>query len=899
MVSVGETVAAKAVYNPDLPIKWNAEQVWRVEPDRADDRRPNPDAVHVRPIGRYENREFSGREDRRHKTDSDRPHSRPAESRSRSPPFSRSHNSVHPKDPSQVNKMAVRLVNVEDHDCPPDPSYAVGVILLGCPPPNDLFERCVGSTSDTKPRPFTKCINMLTISQEGLRAVGSDWIPDLDGPDPGKNPQTLINTAIRACKDMIGLDLSECTRWYRFLEFRYSRSEGQSWPSVDELFSKGERWGTACEEIDQSHFQSTSATSKHSTQQNADPKGDSKKTQTSDEDSDDQPPHRVVVYFMPDIWSIMPNKRCWEAIKAKYQDPNSYCTPKDTFISSKVSEPVPTGNVESKNSEIDTSTKNELQEGEKKSMDALEPSPFEDIDSIKKETEEEGGVADNDEKFGEWTELEDPRKLHHSKVDINSLKVSELREQLSARRLDASGLKNQLFNRLKAALQEEKEDEERKAEEERAAAAAEAEAAAAAAAEMAAKEATLIAVGKPEDADVGGAASNEKPEIKLPVLPEQPSLIVQLKQNSSFSLVVCSLEIRALCANVINENRRLYYRGLTDVPDVSSAGVSINTIAKSDAKDSGGRTSASTSRASTKRPFEPTHDQLFTDLNGAPLSNIDDEEYLQELVRGGDAILEDGDEDEDYHRNVSAGVIVYGGTTVLPSESAGAHVAASETFLKQLRRVETQVLRLQQTVKTQNATLAALRQENSAIPRLQQKLKRANATADYYHNRCRDRRSTLSSTLQQLEAQACILESTSNTLRSVARRVKRDLSVGESSKSSPSSLASRRTSSRTPSVAPQSTTNSYRPKRDPPPRPEGLTGSKADLKTPDDVLDASTFIPPESTIELEEASTKVEAGQPGGLEEMAHSSTEESGVGPTLNNEFDVNSEGSLESAPE
>uniref|UniRef100_A0A5K3FG72 SAP domain-containing protein n=1 Tax=Mesocestoides corti TaxID=53468 RepID=A0A5K3FG72_MESCO len=654
MVSVGETVAAKAVYNPDLPIKWNAEQVWRVEPDRADDRRPNPDAVHVRPIGRYENREFSGREDRRHKTDSDRPHSRPAESRSRSPPFSRSHNSVHPKDPSvttdafrsilsapvlstqlstvrdlrasdlaamykmisppiylyrlkclwqdsfsitqpfqstkdvrfhQVNKMAVRLVNVEDHDCPPDPSYAVGVILLGCPPPNDLFERCVGSTSDTKPRPFTKCINMLTISQEGLRAVGSDWIPDLDGPDPGKNPQTLINTAIRACKDMIGLDLSECTRWYRFLEFRYSRSEGQSWPSVDELFSKGERWGTACEEIDQSHFQSTSATSKHSTQQNADPKGDSKKTQTSDEDSDDQPPHRVVVYFMPDIWSIMPNKRCWEAIKAKYQDPNSYCTPKDTFISSKVSEPVPTGNVESKNSEIDTSTKNELQEGEKKSMDALEPSPFEDIDSIKKETEEEGGVADNDEvplifcivalfdwycvaayamtrylvtvysclssftflqiffqKFGEWTELEDPRKLHHSKVDINSLKVSELREQLSARRLDASGLKNQLFNRLKAALQEEKEDEERKAEEERAAAAAEAEAAAAAAAEMAAKEATLIAVGKPEDADVGGAASNEKPEIKLPVLPEQPSLIVQLKQNSSFSLVVCSLE---------------------------------------------------------------------------------------------------------------------------------------------------------------------------------------------------------------------------------------------------------------------------------------------------------------------------------------------------------------------
>lgn len=109
--------------------------------------------------------------------------------------------------------MAVRLVNVEEHNFPSDPSYAVGVILLGCPPPNDLFENCVGSTSDAKTRPFTKCINMLTISQSGLRAVGGNWVPELDGQNPATNPRTLINTAIRACKDMIGLDLSECTRW--------------------------------------------------------------------------------------------------------------------------------------------------------------------------------------------------------------------------------------------------------------------------------------------------------------------------------------------------------------------------------------------------------------------------------------------------------------------------------------------------------------------------------------------------------------------------------------------------------------------------------------------------------------------------------------------------------------
>ncbi len=95
---------------------------------------------------------------------------------------------------------------------------------------------------------------------------------------------------------------------------------------------------------------------------------------------------------------------------------------------------------------------------------------------------------------------------------------------------------------------------------------------------------------------------------------------------------------------------------------------------------------------------------------------------------------------------------------------------------------------------------ATLRKENGEIPRLQEKLKKANATADHYRNRCRDRRSTLSSTLQQIEAQACIIDSTLNTLRSVSRRVKRDLHADDAPAASSSS--SRHSTSRTPSVAP-------------------------------------------------------------------------------------------------
>lgn len=175
---------------------------------------------------------------------------------------------------------------------------------------------------------------------------------------------------------------------YRFLEFRYSRSEGQSWPSVEDLFAKGERWGS-CMEVSEAdvHSKSTdlptskrssiaksteksdfsSATSKTNKtsgdkqeticdsskpkcEDNTSSKPDSKTANKSKnnvatdkpilDDSDSLASHRVVVYFMPDIWSIMPSTHQWEKIKTKYQDPSSYASPKEE-TSSKESVPIP------------------------------------------------------------------------------------------------------------------------------------------------------------------------------------------------------------------------------------------------------------------------------------------------------------------------------------------------------------------------------------------------------------------------------------------------------------------------------------------------------------------------------------------------------------------------------
>ena len=45
-------------------------------------------------------------------------------------------------------------------------------------------------------------------------AIGGPWSPSLDGADPENDPQVLINTAVRTCKALTGVDLSQCTQWY-------------------------------------------------------------------------------------------------------------------------------------------------------------------------------------------------------------------------------------------------------------------------------------------------------------------------------------------------------------------------------------------------------------------------------------------------------------------------------------------------------------------------------------------------------------------------------------------------------------------------------------------------------------------------------------------------------------
>ncbi|CAL8100479.1 unnamed protein product [Calicophoron daubneyi] len=70
--------------------------------------------------------------------------------------------------------------------------------------------------------------------------------------------------------------------------------------------------------------------------------------------------------------------------------------------------------------------------------------------------EAETSVADASMEETEESARSDMEPTHYSKLDVNSLKVNELRNELAARKLDTKGLKVNLVSRLQTALDEEK-----------------------------------------------------------------------------------------------------------------------------------------------------------------------------------------------------------------------------------------------------------------------------------------------------------------------------------------------------------------------------------------------------------------------------------------------------------
>ncbi|KAL4609546.1 cell cycle and apoptosis regulator protein 2-like [Arapaima gigas] len=108
-----------------------------------------------------------------------------------------------------------------------DSAYTAKVILLSMPSLEELYQRCCGLSQDQHDTQGsivhpTALIKFLLAEMGGeLRVLGGHWCPKEDGPHPSKDQLSLVRTAVRCVKEQAGLDLSPCSQWYRLAEVKY------------------------------------------------------------------------------------------------------------------------------------------------------------------------------------------------------------------------------------------------------------------------------------------------------------------------------------------------------------------------------------------------------------------------------------------------------------------------------------------------------------------------------------------------------------------------------------------------------------------------------------------------------------------------------------------------------
>ncbi|XP_030057893.1 cell cycle and apoptosis regulator protein 2 [Microcaecilia unicolor] len=108
-----------------------------------------------------------------------------------------------------------------------DSAFSAKVLLVTSPGLDDFYRNCLAYIEDPEgwnenlEHPSKHIKFLLGKKREEAITIGGDWSPSLDGADPERDPLVLIRTAIRCTKALTGIDLSRCTNWYRFAEFRY------------------------------------------------------------------------------------------------------------------------------------------------------------------------------------------------------------------------------------------------------------------------------------------------------------------------------------------------------------------------------------------------------------------------------------------------------------------------------------------------------------------------------------------------------------------------------------------------------------------------------------------------------------------------------------------------------
>ncbi|CAH8579629.1 unnamed protein product [Schistosoma turkestanicum] len=943
MVEVGDNVAASAVYQPHMPIKWSAEKVWRVEERRGKSRdkaeennywksqsphKHSPRDSYTKQASRERDIHPSSG-DRR--VDKKRSHAlnredhsikkSPNRERRRSPldPVTTRHSSptsdlycrtpINPKRMLNVKEYlfsdlqrrfpnilppvdlyrvrcnwqesfpllrpfqpqyltTFQIIKEPEDTCEEihqpynnDSGFAAYVLLLSLPAMAELMEKIVvRAESPSRVRgSLRKYIKILAAGKvdERLKAIGGSWSRDLDGPDPATNPQTLVNTVIRTCKQLIGLDLSYCTQWHRFLEFRYSRTEGSTAQPTSVLFPGSQLWGRPVTESSE-----------------------------SDTIPPSKPFHQIVVYFIPNVWSLMPADEEWSTIKLAYEnilaskEPHIFpMSPSNLKTFSGLDSAKETGDGKSKvviemdsNSLRSPNQDNVHEDANLSKMDEGNKSTFQVPNECYRSTPYLAG-QENMTKMADIPETEDGcesvdlsiqgnsnqegtekcQKKLHTELNLANMKVFELREQLKARSLPTDGVRAQLLTRLKTAIQEEEEKESAKKAEK----------------EKMEQDKSFLSVSidkspqiseeqlRPSNAESGSKPKTDAPKVTLRDL---PSIIILRKQNVDFTVQSVGLDVVMdsksdfmdcrsyefmFCIHTIFDMIRrdsvfTLFRALVTAAD---RGICAKPRKRSEPDYAAKRARLERNeRTSIAKDEEFKEIPLFTtDLSllfactvldtsyksyflssevedfilslGLPISryqlrsliykvldhgrfhyrsltdseeplslankssvifsDIDDDEYLLELVRGGDAIL-----DDQIDTQPSGSIIVFQKS----DESASSQATHPEEYLYHIRTSEREHCKLMTQIRLQEQEIARLRASVVDFSELKDKLSKTASSMEEYRRRYRDERDKVDSLARVLEQQASVLDACRSALRQASSRFYIRHSANESSK---------------------------------------------------------------------------------------------------------------------